>query len=99
MALTPERAELRHRLAELETELTAARFTGRPAESGVSVVVDGKGRLIEVRIEDAALRGAHPERIGPDIVTALATARAKASAAAAARMAELTESETAGRGR
>jgi hypothetical protein len=96
MALTPERAELRHRLSELETELGTARFTERPADSGVSAVVDGKGRLIELRIEDAALRGAHPERIGPGIVTALAAARAKASAEAATRMAELTE--TAGGG-
>ncbi|SEP47134.1 YbaB/EbfC family nucleoid-associated protein [Amycolatopsis saalfeldensis] len=99
MALTPERAEVRQRLAELETELIAARFTERPAESSVSAVVDGKGRLIEVRIEDAALRGAHPERIGPGIVTALAAARAKASTAAAERMAELSDPETAGGGR
>ena len=67
MALTPERAARLRQLTELEVELASTRFTERLARNGVSAVVDGKGRLIELHIDDAALHECPPgpDRAGP----------------------------------
>jgi DNA-binding protein YbaB len=84
-----ERADRLRRLTELEAELATVRFTERLADAGVTAVVDGLGRLVELSIDDAMLRGPRPRVIGPGIISALAAARAKAGTEAAARMAEL----------
>lgn len=74
-------------LAAVTAELAGQRFTS--TSEHVTAEVDGTGVLLRITVAEDALRSAHPERIGPDTVAAIAAARAAASNAAAPRVAEL----------
>lgn len=74
-------------LGALTAELAGQRFAS--TSEHVTAEVDGTGVLLRITVAEDALRGAHPERIGPDTVAAIAAARAAASGAAAPRVAEL----------
>jgi DNA-binding protein YbaB len=77
---------MRQQAAELDEELERVRFTGQSRDGAVTVAVSGHGRLMDLKISAAAVRGAHPHTVGPDVVEAVAAARRQASTVATAKM-------------
>lgn len=73
---------MQQQAGELDAQLAAARHTAHSGDQLVTAVVTGQGRLLDLRIEDRALHGAHAQRLGLSIVEAVRGARAAASAAA-----------------
>lgn len=69
---------LREKAAELEARLAATRHVGRSADDSVTATVTGQGRLIDLRIDDAALSGARVQNLGVGIVQAVQAARSAA---------------------
>jgi DNA-binding protein YbaB len=65
-------------LRAMEAELADRRFTGRSANGRVAATVRGDGVLLDIAVDNRALRGSHPVEIGPAIVQAVRTARAEA---------------------
>lgn len=72
---------MRRQAGELDARLASARHTGRSADQLVTAVVTGQGKLVDLRIEDRALYGAHAQKVGLGIVEAVRTARTAAGAA------------------
>lgn len=77
---------MRRQAAELDEELERVRFTGQSRDSAVTATVSGHGRLLDLKISTAAMRGAHPHTVGPDVVEAVAAARRQASTVATAKV-------------
>lgn len=77
---------MRRQAGELDAELEQARFTGRSHDGAVTAVVSGHGRLIDLGISTAVMRGAHPRTVGPDVVEAVSAARRAAADPALAKM-------------
>lgn len=68
----------RRRLEEMAAaseRAAARRFTSRDESGQVAVTVDGDGRLVSIDIHESALRGSHPQTIGPQVVHCLNQAR------------------------
>lgn len=82
----PDLTEVRARLGELDENLNGQRFSGGSRDGAVHVTSDGHGALIDLRVDDRALRSGHPELIGPAIVEAVAACRRQASAASRDQM-------------
>lgn len=70
--------DLREALAELEDHLARLRFTGRSGDRLVSAVVDGQRTLLDIVVDDRALRGGFPEHIGRSVTQAVTAARQQA---------------------
>ncbi|WIY05119.1 YbaB/EbfC family nucleoid-associated protein [Amycolatopsis mongoliensis] len=77
---------MRRQADELDAELEQVRFTGQSRDGAVTAVVSGHGRLIDLRISAAVMRGAHPQTVGPDVVEAVSAARRAAAGPALAKM-------------
>jgi DNA-binding protein YbaB len=77
---------MRHQAAELDAELEQARFTGQSRDGTVTAVVSGHGRLVDLTISAAVMRGAHPQAVGPDVVEAVTAARRAAVGPALVKM-------------
>jgi DNA-binding protein YbaB len=77
---------MRRQAGELDAELEQARFTGQSRDGAVTAVVSGHGRLIDLKISAAVMRGAHPQTVGPDVVEAVSAARRAAAGPALAKM-------------
>ncbi|MFG1643776.1 YbaB/EbfC family nucleoid-associated protein [Amycolatopsis sp. NPDC049252] len=77
---------MRRQAAELDEELERVRFTGQSRDGTVTAAVSGHGRLMDLKISTAVMRGAHPHVVGPDVVEAVAAARRQASTVATAKM-------------
>jgi DNA-binding protein YbaB len=80
--LRSARAAIAKRLAtmdRLSSEATSRIYYGESTDRTVVAKVDGNGLLVALDIDPAALRVAHPERIGPEIVAAVSAARAVAA--------------------
>ncbi|GAA4529386.1 YbaB/EbfC family nucleoid-associated protein [Amycolatopsis samaneae] len=73
-------AKLERQAAELDAELARSRFSGRSADGVATAMVTGQGRLVGLTIADHALRGAHPQAVGPAVVEAVNAARRAAAA-------------------
>ncbi|WP_410598044.1 YbaB/EbfC family nucleoid-associated protein [Amycolatopsis sp. lyj-23] len=73
---------MQQQASELDARLGAARHAAGSGDRLVTAVVTGQGKLLDLRIEDRALHGAHAQRVGLSIVEAIRAARAAASAAA-----------------
>jgi DNA-binding protein YbaB len=84
-------AEVRQRLGELDVRLAERRFTAGPKTGGVEAIVDGRSGLVDLRIDDNLIRGAHPQTIGPAIVEAVTNARVQASGAARTSVEEILD--------
>src|SRR5690349_18733822 len=72
---------MRQHAGELDARLAAARHAGRSADQLVTAVVTGQGKLVDLRIEDRALHGAHAQKLGLGVVEAVRNAREGARAA------------------
>lgn len=88
--MSPDESAMRaQRLRELHTELVEQRFTGRSTNRAATAVVDGNGRLVDLDIDDAALRGGKPQTVGPAVLAAIADARSSAAATSQQRIHEV----------
>jgi DNA-binding protein YbaB len=72
--------QLQQQAAELDAQLAATRHTARSADHLVTATVTGQEKLLDLRIDDRALHGAHVQRLGFDIVEAVRNARTAARA-------------------
>ena len=88
------RAGMHDELRALEEELAQQRFVGRAANDTVTVTVTGAGTLVDIAITDLALRGSHPENVGPATVTAVHAARTEAARHAHARIQQVLHPTT-----
>jgi DNA-binding protein YbaB len=77
---------MRHQAGELDAELEQVRFTGQSRDGAVTAVVSGHGRLVDLKISAALMRGAHPQAVGPDVVEAVSAARRAAAGVAIVKM-------------
>jgi DNA-binding protein YbaB len=77
----PDLSAVRSRLGELDGELGNQRYSARSRDGAAEATVDGHGGLIDLRVDDRALRDGHPELVGRAIVEAIAASRAGASEA------------------
>jgi len=77
---------MRHQAAELDEELEHVRFSGRSHDGAVTAVVSGRGQVMDLTISASAMRGSHPQVVGPDVVEAVAAARRQASTVAMVKM-------------
>jgi DNA-binding protein YbaB len=66
-------------LRALEEVLADHRVVGTSPDGAVTVTVTGAGELLSVVVLDRALRGSHPEQVGPAIVAAVHAARTEAA--------------------
>ncbi|MGW4057780.1 YbaB/EbfC family nucleoid-associated protein [Amycolatopsis sp. NPDC004747] len=73
---------MQQQAGELDARLAAARHTAGSGDRLVTAVVTGQGKLLDLRIDDRALHGAHAQKLGLSIVEAVRAARAAANAAA-----------------
>ncbi|WIX76959.1 YbaB/EbfC family nucleoid-associated protein [Amycolatopsis carbonis] len=76
--MTAPRRDLRlmqQQAGELDAQLAAARHAARSADQLVNAIVTGQGKLVDLRIDDRALRGAHAQKLGVGIVDAIRNAR------------------------
>lgn len=80
--------ELQERMATLQQEIAARRFQGDAGGGTVVVTVDGRGMLVDVKIQPDAV--ADVELLEDMIKGAAAVANNKAQDAARAEMAQLT---------
>jgi DNA-binding protein YbaB len=70
---------VREGLLALEKELADHRVAGRSPDGAVTATVTGGGELLEVVVLNRALRGSHPQQVGPAIVAAVRAARLEAA--------------------
>ncbi|MGV9365562.1 YbaB/EbfC family nucleoid-associated protein [Amycolatopsis sp. NPDC003731] len=73
---------MQQQASELDARLAVARHTAGSGDRLVTAVVTGQGKLLDLRIEDRALHGAHVQKLGLSIVEAVRAARAAANASA-----------------
>jgi len=66
---------MRAQAGELDARLAAARHTSQSIDRSVTVTVTGRGALVDLRIADSALDGAHIQNLGISIVQAVRAAR------------------------
>lgn len=72
------RAGLREDLNDLGEDVAARRFTGHSPDGSVAATVSGDGDLLDLAVENRALRGSAPVAIGAAIVRAVLAARSDA---------------------
>ncbi|MFL6142157.1 MAG: YbaB/EbfC family nucleoid-associated protein [Labedaea sp.] len=75
MAAPDPRSGIRDSLRALDENLAEWRAVGNSPDGTVTVTVTGNGELVDIAITDRALRGSHPEEVGPAIVAAVRAAR------------------------
>src|SRR5436309_1351029 len=71
---------------ELDAELAAKRISARSSDGIATVTITGRGQLVDLQIADQAIRGSHPQTIGPAVVEAVSTARTQASKESRAKL-------------
>jgi DNA-binding protein YbaB len=81
-------------VGRVTAELTELRLAC-DGEEGLTVTVDGFGRVVGVNVGPQLARRVHAERLGRLVVAAVNTARLAADEAAADRLSELNEDGTA----
>lgn len=75
----PADPQVQTALSELDENLVERRFTGTSGDRVVTATVDGRTALLDLAIEDSALRRGHLDAVGRSIVEAVTEARAKAT--------------------
>lgn len=63
--------ELRSRAAEAVREARSERYERVSRDRTVTAAVDGNGAVLTIRIDEAALHGAHPQLLGAEVVDAI----------------------------
>ncbi|MEV4146268.1 YbaB/EbfC family nucleoid-associated protein [Amycolatopsis sp. NPDC049691] len=71
---------MQEQAGELDARLAATRHTARSGDQLVKATVTGQEKLLELRIDDRALHGAHVQNLGLSIVEAVRNARGAARA-------------------
>lgn len=75
-------------LDRLHREAVGRVYAGESADRTVTATVDGTGRLLDLRLDPVAVRVADPERVGRQLVAAVARARVAAAGERAQRVRE-----------
>ncbi|MER6666458.1 YbaB/EbfC family nucleoid-associated protein [Amycolatopsis japonica] len=84
---------MRAQAGELDARLAAARHTSQSIDRSVTVTVTGRGALVDLRIADSALDGAHIRNLGISIVQAVRAARGVAHEASVPELSALFGSQ------
>lgn len=74
-----EPSERERQLQELLDDLAGRRVTAAAESDRVGATVDGTGRIIDIRIDDAAVRQPHPQLLGAQVLQAIVAARRSAA--------------------
>ena len=90
MGMMKQAKELQEKMQSLQAEIAAMEVSGSAGGGLVTVLVDGKGGLKNVKIDPSLVRPEEIEVLEDLIVAAAADARGKAEVQAEARMRELT---------
>jgi DNA-binding protein YbaB len=77
---------MRQQAEQLDEELEHIRFSGQSRDGTVTAVVSGRGRLMDLKITESVLRGAHPQVVAAGVVEAVAAVRRQAATVAVAKM-------------
>jgi len=83
---TLDMTKLTEQAAELDAELSADRFVARSGNGLATATVSGQGELLGLAIAPNAIRGAHPQEIGPAVLDAVTAARRQASSVSLAKL-------------
>jgi DNA-binding protein YbaB len=83
---TLDMTKLTEQAAELDAELSADRFVARSSDGLATATVSGQGELVGLAIAPNAIRGAHPQEIGPAVLDAVTAARRQASSVSLAKL-------------
>ena len=75
----PPNPEVQTALSELDENMAERRFTATSGDRTVMATVDGRTALLDIAIDDSALRRGYPDAIGRSIVEAVTAARSKAA--------------------
>ena len=89
MGMMKQAKELQEKMQGLQSEIAALEVTGTAGAGLVTVVVDGKGGLKNVKIDPSLARPEEMEILEDLIVAAASDARGKAEAQAEAKMKDL----------
>jgi nucleoid-associated protein EbfC len=90
MGMMKQAAALQEKMQSLQTEIAALEASGSAGAGLVTVIVDGKGGLKNVRIDPSLMKPDEAEILEDLIVAAVTDARAKAETLAAEKMKALT---------
>ncbi|KDN22091.1 YbaB/EbfC family nucleoid-associated protein [Amycolatopsis rifamycinica] len=72
--------QMQQQAGELDARLAATRHSARSGDQLVTAIVTGQEKLLDLRIDDRALHGAHIRTLGLSIVEAVRNARTAARA-------------------
>jgi nucleoid-associated protein EbfC len=89
MGMMKQAKELQEKMQSLQSEIAALEVTGTAGAGLVTVIVDGKGGLKNVKIDPSLARPEEMEILEDLIVAAARDARGKAEAQAEAKMKDL----------
>ena len=81
---------IRTELPVMKEKLASSQFTSEAGGGAVVATVNGKGRLVEIKISSEAIADGDAAMLGDIIKAAVSAAQEKASVAAAEAMRELT---------
>jgi DNA-binding protein YbaB len=87
----PDLSGIRERFAEFDAILAGRRYRALSRDRATEATVNGHGALIDLKINDRALRSAHPQIIGSAIVEAINTVRAQAASTTRGELGELIQ--------
>ncbi|WP_410671291.1 YbaB/EbfC family nucleoid-associated protein [Amycolatopsis sp. cmx-4-68] len=90
---TLDMTKLTEQAAELDAELSADRFVARSGNGLATATVSGQGELVGLAIAPDAIRGAHPQEIGPAVLDAVTTARRQASSVSLAKLSAVLDKD------
>jgi hypothetical protein len=82
--------EMKRRLGDVQAKLAAGEFAAQAGGGAVSATVNGKGQLIDIRIDKAVLADCDMEMLADLVKAAVGAAQEKAAAAAAEAVKEVT---------
>ena len=82
--------DVKQRMPAMQAELAARHFTADAGDGAVSATVNGRGVLVDVRIDPGVMSDADAERLADRIKSAVSAAQDQAARAATEMMNELT---------
>ncbi len=90
MGMLKQAQELQGKAAKMQEELAARRYEASAGDGKVKVVVNGEGRLLELKIDPALLAAGDAEMLEDLIVSAVREAQDRAKQEMQAEMGALT---------
>jgi hypothetical protein len=88
--LMKQMQQMQERMAQVQTELEAARVTGTAGGGMVQATLNGKQELLEIKIDPEVIDPAEKEMLEELVVAAVAQAREKAAQMQQEKLGEVT---------